>query len=444
MSLSKVYPQLPPSPALTSSPNLIPKKDAQSSSSSMAASQLTDIKLSKYYANNKQNHPTPQKCNFKLEPFYLYTILIFAATIILIISPKLGIVFIKGIIKFTANISTIPEPGRSFMFAGLLYMHQFLAIPLQSVTVMLVTFCTRSFFYGFILTTLINISSSLLVYFLGRKCCYRWLHSKYKENIFVLVIRDEASRNPIKVAFMFRFMNIPGLYKNIGLILSDAINFKWYILPAIMESCISTAFLCILGNVMTHGLDVLDPKAIGNKKKELKTVFILSYFFMGVQILCIFIGIIISVFKYKKMQRVKREVERRRWRESVKTKGYIHDVENHYATQTNEHDIPESLYSNPTHHDGDCPTATLPKEDDKSTIEVFSPLGPKRDQIESSTSSRRSTHNGRTESNIPLFTQESTIVDRIDHNTQCDKPIEMSVPDRLLKELDDSNPSEDK
>mgnify|MGYP006987672405 CR=1 FL=1 len=347
MSLSKVYPQLPPSPALTSSPNLIPKKDAQSSSSSMAASQLTDIKLSKYYANNKHNHPTPQKCNFKLEPFYLYTILIFAATIILIISPKLGIVFIKGIIKFTANISTIPEPGRSFMFAGLLYMHQFLAIPLQSVTVMLVTFCTRSFFYGFILTTLINISSSLLVYFLGRKCCYRWLHSKYKENIFVLVIRDEASRNPIKVAFMFRFMNIPGLYKNIGLILSDAINFKWYILPAIMESCISTAFLCILGNVMTHGLDVLDPKAIGNKKKELKAVFILSYFFMGVQILCIFIGIIISVFKYKKMQRVKREVERRRCRESVKTKGYIHDVENHYYTgQGAEADNQFKVHSN--------------------------------------------------------------------------------------------------
>jgi len=407
---------------------------------------LVDIKLSQYLANNKHIHPSaPPLCTrCKFEPFYIYTVLVFAATIILAVSPRLGLLFIRAVIDYTAAVARLPQPSSTLLFAALLYAHQLLGIPLQSVTVMLIAFCTRSFPYSFLMALMVNLSSSALVFTLARQCCYRWLQSRYKDNVFVLVMRHEASLKPVKVAWTFRFMNIPGLYKNIGLILSEKIGFRWYFGPAVVESAISSSFLCILGSVMSHGIEVLDPKGISSKKKELRVVFILSYVFMAVQIGCIVAGIVFTLLRYRKMQRVKREVERRRWRESVKTKGYIHDVENHYATQTNEHDIPESLYSNPTHHDADCPITTQPKEDDKSTIEVYSPLGPKRDRIESSTSSRRSTHNGRTESNIPFFTQESTIVDRMDHNTQCDNPIEMTVPDKLLKELDDSNPGEDK
>ena len=111
---------------------------------------------------------------------------------------------------------------------------------------MLITYATRSFLYGYILTIFVNSTSSALVYFLCNKCCLSYLEKKYHDNVLVMIIRKEALAKPVKVSFLFRFMNIPGLYKNLGLILAKTVPFIWYIIPTIIESIISNAFICML------------------------------------------------------------------------------------------------------------------------------------------------------------------------------------------------------
>ena len=116
---------------------------------------------------------------------------------------------------------------------------------------MLITYATKSFVYGYILTVFVNSSSSALVYLLCNKCCLAYIEKKYRDNIFAMVIRNEAKDHPIRVSFLFRFMNIPGLYKNLGLIMAKTVPFTWYIIPSIIESFVSNSFICILAQAMT-------------------------------------------------------------------------------------------------------------------------------------------------------------------------------------------------
>ena len=109
-------------------------------------------------------------------------------------------------------------------------------------------------------------------------------------------------------------MNIPGLYKNLGLILAKTVPFMWYIIPTIIESIISNSFVCILAKAMTQGLEAIDPKAIGKKNKETRVVFYLTYVLLAVQIVCIFVGALITVVKFRKIQRIKRLQEAEKWR----------------------------------------------------------------------------------------------------------------------------------
>ena len=113
---------------------------------------------------------------------------------------------------------------------------------------------------------------------------------------------------------MFRFMNIPGLYKNLGLILAKTVPFMWYIIPTIIESIISNAFICMLAKAMTNGLEAINPKSVSERNADTKVIFYLTYVLLAVQIVCIFVGALITVVKFRKIQRIKRLQEAEKWR----------------------------------------------------------------------------------------------------------------------------------
>lgn len=229
--------------------------------------------------------------------------------------------------SFIQATSTIPEPVKTLTYALVLYSHQLLGVPLQMVSVMLITYANKSFVYGYLLTVFVNSSSSAFVYFICKKFFMSYIEKKYSENIFALVIRTEAATHPIRVSFLFRFMNIPGLYKNLGLILAKTVPFTWYIVPTLLESFLSNAFVCVLATAMQHGLDAINPKSISQKNSKTKLVFYLTYLLLGLQLVCILVGVLITVFKFKKIRRIKRLKEAEKWRLDKKEEGYVHDIE---------------------------------------------------------------------------------------------------------------------
>lgn len=288
---------------------------------------LSDMKLSTFNQMNKINDGQDvkkPKCKFSF--FYVYTVFILAITLLVSISPKTAKVVVEQVIKFCRVTAKLPEPLRSLLYLLIFYLHQFLGIPLQTVSVMLVTFSLQEFWHGYLLACIANVSSSAAFYMLFKRCLRKYMEQKYKDNIFVTVIKEESAKHPIRVSFIFRFMNIPGLYKNIGLGISEHINFLWFIIPSVIEAAISNAFICFLGSVMNHGLEVLDPKGIASKAHNTKILFAVSYSLLAVQFLCIGAGLAITAIKIKKIRQLKREQERAKWRQDMAQKGYVHDI----------------------------------------------------------------------------------------------------------------------
>lgn len=303
---------------------------------------LADLKLSKFYEKNKDLHLKKVKpsCKCKFSWFYVYTAFILAITIFVSVSPKAAAVAVKSILTFCKKVGKLPTPAPSIIFLIILYGHQFLGIPLQTASVMLITFSLHSFLHGFILAITANISSSLIMYILFQRCLRKRAEKNHKDNILVIVIKEESAKHPIRVSFIFRFMYIPALYKNVGLGLSPNIGMFWFLFPALFEAAISNAFICFLGSVMNHGLDVLNPASISKKSSHAKALFIISYALMGLQIICVVAGVCMMLSKLKKISEFKKKIAIEKWREGVKLKGYIHDLEeNHNQTKRKEEDI---------------------------------------------------------------------------------------------------------
>ena len=306
----------------------LPKSSSVSGLLPTQNSPLKDMKLSIFNKLNDLNKNTEVNkpcCKFSF--FYVYTIFILGVTLLVAISPKTANIVVETIVKFCVLTATVPEPLRSFVYLAIFYMHQFLGIPLQTVSVMLVTFSLKQFWHGYLLVCIANISSSAVFYLLFKKCLRKYMEKKYKDNIFVSIIKEESAKNPIKVSFLFRFMNIPGLYKNVGLGISEYISFFWFIIPSAIEAAISNGFICFLGSVMTHGLEVLNPKGIASKAKHTKVLFSVSYGLLAVQFLCIGMGVIVTLLKIRKIRRIKILQKTMKWRTDMCEKGYVHDID---------------------------------------------------------------------------------------------------------------------
>lgn len=289
---------------------------------------IKNMKLSTFNQLNNLNEGAPKKkskCKFSF--FYVYTALILGLTLMVSISPSTAAYIVEEIVKFCKLTATVPEPARSLVYLGVFYCHQFLGIPLQTVSVMLVTFSLRKFWHGYLLACIANVTSSAIFFVLFKKCLRKAMEKRHKDNMFVNIIKEESQKHPIRVSFVFRFMNIPGLYKNIGLGISEHISFFWFIIPALVEAIISNAFICFLGSVMEHGIDVLDPKTIASKASHTKILFSVSYVLLAVQFLCIGVGVLFMLLKIKKMRQLKTDMKIKKWRENMADKGYIHDFE---------------------------------------------------------------------------------------------------------------------
>lgn len=289
---------------------------------------LKDIKLTKFIEDNPDIFPPikPERC-MKFSPFYLYTLIIFGATIFFLVSPKNAMKVTKYMIEFITSARKLQEPLRTFIFAAILYSHQLLGIPLQIVSIGLICFVMKSFFYGYVLTIIVNLTSSCLVFCFVRFFCAKRVEEKFKDNAFIQVIKAEAAINPWKVSFLFRFMNLPGLYKNLGLALAK-LNITIFFIPAILEVMISNVIVCMAGVAMESGVNAMTPN--NSKKKTNLEIFITYFSFVmaALQIICICIGAIITAFKIKKIRYLQRMISIRKSREIMEQNpGYIHDFE---------------------------------------------------------------------------------------------------------------------
>lgn len=307
----------------------------------MATESLKDIKLSVFnQRNNLNKEPDGNKKRCRFSFFIVYTAFILGITLMVSISPKTAKIIVEAIVKFCRKTAQLPEPLRSLVYMGILYLHQFTGLPLQTVSAMLITFSLQEFWHGYLLSLIVNISTGLIFYLLFKKCLRKRMETKYKDNLLVLVIKEEAAAHPIRVSFFFRFMNIPGLYKNVGLGLSEKISFLWYSIPMVLETIISSGVVCFLGAAMEEGLDVLNPKAVAEKNRRTRIIFAVSYALLAVQVICIGLGLLLLILKAKKLRQLKREVEFRKWREQNDPKGYVHDLhENEQKKITDDHQI---------------------------------------------------------------------------------------------------------
>ena len=289
---------------------------------------LTDLKLSTFYEINKDVYLKKPKtsCKCKFSWFYVYSVLILGVTIFVSVSPKVAEIAVSAILRFCSRVGNLPTPVPSIIFLLIIYSHQFLGIPLQTASVMLITFSVKSFLHGYLLAVIANVSSSLVMYLLFKKWIRKRTEKSHKDNIIVTIIREESAKHPIRVSFIFRFMNIPALYKNVGLGLSPHIHLFWFIIPSLIEACLSNAFICFLGSVMEHGLDAINPKSIKNKSSNARALFIATYALLALQVLCIVAGVAMMMAKLKAIRDLRSKMAVDKWRESVKAKGYVHDM----------------------------------------------------------------------------------------------------------------------
>lgn len=286
---------------------------------------LKDMKLSVYLQKNPECFQRSQKkCNFRFSILYVYTILIIAATILFLASPATAKLATKWMISVVENAARIKEPGRAAMYCGILFAHQLLGLPLQTVSIALICFATN-FLYGYSIVVSVNIVSSVIVFVVVRYCLKNFVSKRFKDNVVVQLIVAEAALNPIKVSVIFRFMYIPSLYKNLGLSLSKVSPMTFFI-PALIEDLVSNCLLCLAGTALNSGMDALDPTKSG-KGKTGQIILYFTYTMSGIQIVCIAFAIIFTILKLKKIRKLQRMLQILKDREDREKVGYVHDLE---------------------------------------------------------------------------------------------------------------------
>jgi hypothetical protein len=303
--------------------------DALSSKPTADKLSLRDMKLSEYLKRNPEQFPATRGCKCRCKLFYFYLLMILGLGILFICSPKYASKATRAISIAISYTAKAPEPAKSMMYSLVLSAHQLLGIPLQTVSIAMICFATQSFLYGYVLVVAVNLSSCLLIFISVRRLCRKCLGNRFKENTFVQVIKAESALYPVKMSLLFRFMNIPGLYKNISLSLSD-ISFPVYFLPAILEAVLSNVLICFTGYAMKRGKDSV---SFAKKRTGEKAILIFSYSMVFLQIATVVFAAVVTVAKIRKISYLKRMIEIEKERDERATKGYVHDL--HQASPTN-------------------------------------------------------------------------------------------------------------
>src|SRR3990167_910792 len=325
-----------------------------------------DQKLSEFLQKNPAFFPPPQKkCTFRIRLFYIYTLIIIGLTIFFAVSPTTATKTAKSLVHFIKMTDKIEEPWKFLLFSAMIISHQLFGVPLQTVTVALICFATKKFLYGYIVVCVTCVLCSMLIFYLVRRPLKNCIERNYRDNSFVQVIRAEAGLAPVKVSFLFRFMYLPGLYKNLGLSLST-INFATFIVPAVIEICLSNTINCMVGVMMREGVD----QSVGQvekKSKMTKMVTYFSYIMSGLQVVCIIIALLVTMTKMKKIRYLQRLLEIKLEREKRIAQGYIFDFE---SDKKEDHEmvnkIEEQLMS-----PGQVP---LSEEPMTHQVQVFKPM----------------------------------------------------------------------
>ena len=289
-----------------------------------------DLKLSQFLQKNPEFFPPPpQKCTFKIRLFYIYTLIIIGLTIFFVVDPKMATKAAKDLVYLIKLTAKLHWAWRTLLYSALICLHQLFGVPLQTVTVALICFATKQFLYGYIVVVTNCFLCSLLVFFLVRRPIKNYIERSFRDNSFVQVIRAEAGLAPVKVSFLFRFMYLPGMYKNLGLSLST-INFATFIVPAVIEICLSNTINCMVGVMLREGFTNVSPEsgdARDKSARERKIVIYFSYIMSGLQVICIIIAVLVTMMKMKKIRYLQKLLEIKLEREKRISQGYIFDFE---------------------------------------------------------------------------------------------------------------------
>ena len=283
---------------------------------------LKDMKLSEYLKKNPEMFPLNKGCKYRFKMIHLYVFIIVFFTVFFICSPKSAKKATAYLSMIITSTSEVPEPGRSLMYSLLLFIHQIFAVPLQTVSIGLICFATSSFLYGYIMVIIVNLSSAIILFLAVRKTCSKYINEKFKDNAFVQVIKAESAIYPKKMSMLFRFMNIPGFYKNIALSLSS-ISFWTYLFPAILEIILSNVLICFTGYALKTGAKSVTYKS---KKPPEKALLIFSYIMAAIQIGSFILAALITLTKIRKIRYLQKMIAIEKEKDKRKDKGYIHDM----------------------------------------------------------------------------------------------------------------------
>jgi hypothetical protein len=306
------------------------KKDMFLCAVTKSSSRLSakDIKLSEFLQKNPDFFPPPQqKCTFKIRIFYIYTLLIIGVSLFFVVDPATATKTAKDMVRLIKLTDKFQEPWKFMLFSLLISLHQLFGVPLQTVTVALICFATKKFLYGYIVVCTNCIGCALLLFYMVRHPLKNFIEKNYRDNSFVQVIRAEACIAPLKVSFLFRFMYLPGMYKNLGLALST-INLTTYMVPAVIEICMSNTIYCMIGVMLREGFTKIAAEDPGQKQEtQRKVVMYFSYILSGLQVICIIIALVITMMKMKKIRYLQKLLDIRLSRENMIEQGYIFDFE---------------------------------------------------------------------------------------------------------------------